>query len=110
VKLLFDQNLSHELVKALEDLFAESAHVRFVGLSAADDNLVWDFAHKNGFIIVTKDVGFQRRSLLQGFPPKVVLIRTGNCATRTVADLLRKHAIRLRQFAEDTQKSFLVLF
>ena len=39
MKLLFDENLSHKLVRLLADLFPDSIHVRDVGLKAADDPL-----------------------------------------------------------------------
>lgn len=35
MKLLFDENLSHKLVRTLEDLFPDSEHVRDLGLKAA---------------------------------------------------------------------------
>ena len=38
MKLLFDQNLSHRLVGQLAAEFPDSAHVRDVGLAAADDH------------------------------------------------------------------------
>jgi predicted nuclease of predicted toxin-antitoxin system len=31
MRLLFDQNLSHRLLVALEDIFPGSVHVRFLG-------------------------------------------------------------------------------
>ena len=50
MKLLLDENLSHKLVRILEDLFPYSIHVRDVGLKAADDPLVWEYAKDNGLI------------------------------------------------------------
>jgi predicted nuclease of predicted toxin-antitoxin system len=47
MKLLFDENLSHKLARLLEDLFPHSIHVRDVGLKAADDPLVWEYAKDN---------------------------------------------------------------
>jgi predicted nuclease of predicted toxin-antitoxin system len=42
MRLLFDQNLSHRLVSDLEDLSPNSAHVRLLGLSEADDLTIWN--------------------------------------------------------------------
>jgi hypothetical protein len=39
MKLLFDQNLSPRLPRLLADIYAESIHVREVGLRDADDLL-----------------------------------------------------------------------
>jgi predicted nuclease of predicted toxin-antitoxin system len=91
VKLLFDQNLSHRLVPLLADVFPGSEHVRNVGLREADDETVWSFAATDGFMIVTKDEDFHARSLLRGFPPKIIWILAGNCATDRVEVLLRRN-------------------
>ena len=55
MKLLFDQNLSHNLVQRLADLFPDSIHVRKVGLASADDRVLWDYARTHGLTIATKD-------------------------------------------------------
>jgi predicted nuclease of predicted toxin-antitoxin system len=109
VKLLFDENLSHKLVGALEDLFPDSEHVRNLGLKAADDHLIWEHAKDKGLIIVSKDSDFYQRSLLFGHPPKVIWIRRGNCSTVTVEAILRMQFQAVKDFYEDTYESFLVL-
>ena len=53
MKLLFDENLSHKLVRLLADLFPDSIHVRDVGLKAADDSLVWEYAKNNDLMLVS---------------------------------------------------------
>src|SRR4051794_8251665 len=55
MKLLFDENLSPQLVGLLHDLFPDSVHVRDVGLKAADDPVVWKYAQNNALIICSKD-------------------------------------------------------
>ena len=64
MKLLFDENLSDKLAWLLEDLFPNSTHVRAVGLEAADDPLVWEYAKDNGLILVSKDADMHQRSFL----------------------------------------------
>jgi len=44
VKLLFDENLSHNLVGILAPEFPGCAHVRDVGVRAAEDRQIWDHA------------------------------------------------------------------
>ncbi len=109
MKLLFDENLSHKLVRQLADLFPDSVHVRDVGLKGADDSEVWTFAQGNALIICSKDSDLHQRSLLLGFPPKIVWVRLGNCSTSDVEMLLRKHAATIELFAEDDYASFLTL-
>ena len=70
MKLLFDQNLSHRLVKSLALEFPQSAHVRHVGLEKAPDGPVWDYAKQHGFVIVSKDSDVHQRSFLYGSPAK----------------------------------------
>ena len=44
MKFLLDENLASRLVAKLEKSFAESAHVRDVGLRGATDLEVWTYA------------------------------------------------------------------
>jgi len=70
MKLLFDQNLSWRLPQKLADLYPDSRHIREVGMKESQDVDIWDYAKANGFVIVSKDLDFQQRSLLFGHPPK----------------------------------------
>lgn len=54
MRLLFDQNLIHRLLSALEDLFPNSLHVRLLGLAEADDLTVWNYARDHDLVIVTQ--------------------------------------------------------
>jgi predicted nuclease of predicted toxin-antitoxin system len=109
MKLLFDENLSHKLVRLLADLFPDSAHVRDVGLKAADDPVVWEYAKDNDLMIVSKDSDMHQRSFVFGYPPKVVWVRLGNCSTSDVEQLLRRRFVSIQAFYEDVNASFLSL-
>ncbi len=109
MKLLFDENLSPRLVRALADVYPNSLHVRDAGLASADDETVWRYAKERGFTIVSKDADFHQRSFLYGAPPKVVWIRLGNCSTADIERILRQHASDLASFDRDSQGSFLEL-
>ena len=109
MKLLFDQNLSHKLVRRLADLFPESVHVREVGLKEAGDPLVWEYAKNNGLVVVSKDSDFHQRSFLYGYPPKVVWVRLGNCSTADVERVLRANFETIKAFDEDISAAFLSL-
>src|SRR5262245_34831953 len=109
MKLLFDENLSPQLVRLLADLFPDSQHVRDVGLQAADDSVIWKYAQENSLIICSKDSDMHQRSFLLGYPPKVVWVRLGNCSTSDVATLLGKHFTAIEAFALDSYASFLTL-
>ena len=109
MKLFFDENLSPQLVHRLADIFPDSLHVRQVNLQSSDDPLVWDYAEKNDFMIVSKDSDMHDRSLLFGYPTKVIWIRLGNCSTRQVEQLLRREFALIRKFYDDDESSFLAI-
>jgi predicted nuclease of predicted toxin-antitoxin system len=109
MKLLFDQNLSPRLPGLLADIYADSVHVREVGLRDADDNVIWEYTKSHEFVIVSKDSDFQQRSLLYGSPPKFIWLRVGNCPVKTTEDLLRNHSAAIHTFGLDKAKSHLML-
>lgn len=109
MKLLLDQNLSHRLVDALQDLCPDILHVGSVGLAEASDDAVWAFARTNGFTIVTKDSDFDQRAFLLGPPPKIVWVQLGNCTTRDVETLLKNREQDLTAFHEDDAAALLIL-
>jgi predicted nuclease of predicted toxin-antitoxin system len=110
VKLLFDHNLSFKLVDRLSDLYPDSDHVYKVGLDKVDDTDIWEYARANDFIIVTKDADFSDLCLLQGFPPKVVWIRRGNCKTTDIEEILRNHYADVAALIKDQFIGVLALF
>lgn len=85
----------------LADIFPDSAHVRAIGLRGADDRAIWAYAAAHGFVVVSKDDDFKELAVLQGAPPKLVMIALGNCATAEVESLLRGNVLALNRFAED---------
>ena len=61
----------------------------FIGLNVpAEDIEIWNYAEDNGCIIVTKDNDFVDLLEINGFPPKVVLIKTGNNSSQALYELL----------------------
>jgi len=102
VKLLLDQNISFRLVKKLEPKFPGTKHVSNLGLINKSDRDIWDLAKKEGFVIVTFDSDFYEFSLTEGQPPKLIWIRSGNCATKNVERLLREKADQIAEFTNDT--------
>ena len=79
-----DQNISRKLIKDLKDLYPGSNHVYSLGLHEASDKEIWDYACKNDFVIVTQDSDFNERSLVFGYPPKIIWLRTGNVSTKSL--------------------------
>jgi predicted nuclease of predicted toxin-antitoxin system len=110
VKLLFDQNVSPDLVRRLGDLFPGSEHVYNLNLHEVDDPVLWSFARENHFIVVSKDADFSELSMIRGFPPKLLWLRLGNCRTSDVEDLIRSNYEFVAKLVEDEERGILSLF
>ena len=109
MKLLLDQNLSPRLCDRLHDIWTDVAHVRAVGLAAADDSAIWAYARQHGFTIVSKDGDFSGRSSLYGAPPKVIWLALGNCSTGEIGRRLRSHRDEIEAFASEPDTTLLVI-
>ena len=65
--------------------------------------------HYHDFTIVTRDAHFSDLCVLNGFPPKVIWLRLGNCTTRQVLSVLRARQRLIMEFAADPNAGTLVL-
>ena len=109
MKLLFDENVSHRLVGDLASEFPGCAHVRGIGLRAAEDRQIWDHARAHGLVIVSKDTDFRERSYVEGFPPRIIWLDVGNAGTLAIAELLRRERKRIEHFETQEETSLLIL-
>ncbi len=109
MKLLFDQNLSDQLVTLLDDLFPNSTHVKSIDLTDAMDVELWNYARDNDYLIVSKDTDFSNMSIIHGYPPKVIWLRLGNCSTSTVEQKMRKHFVDIEEFTRDANSGLFIL-
>ena len=101
MKLLLDENLSPELAAWIQAPFPGSVHVREAGLKGQADSMIWEYAQKHGFAILTKDSDFQEKAVLTGAPPKVIWLRTGNCSTRLIGEWILRDADLISQFEQE---------
>jgi len=109
MRLLIDENLSEALTVSLHDLFPDSLHIRTLGSGGASDLTVWELARQHDCILLTRDEDFLRLSILRGAPPKVILIRLGNCPTQDVVHLLMDRFQTIQQFAIHPESTILAL-
>lgn len=109
MKLLLDENLSWRLVPSLQQVFPGTRHLEDAGLRGEPDSVIWGFARREGFALVSKDDDFRQLSLLHGAPPKVLVLAIGNGGNSIVFDLLMSHRIRIEAFDADAQESLLML-
>jgi predicted nuclease of predicted toxin-antitoxin system len=110
MKLLFDHNLSPQLVNRFTDLHPGSQHVFLLGMDQDDDRQIWEYAAQHEFTIVTRDSDYNDLSLLLGFPPKVIWIRRGNCSTQTIESILRAATAAIHEFNQTASIGVLTLY
>lgn len=110
MKLLFDHHLSPALINRLQDIYPNSNHVYRLGLDRVPDIEIWEYAKREGFLIVTKDADFSDLCLVQGFPPKIIWIRRGNCKTADIEAILQKHYHDIENLNKDEAIGILTLF
>jgi len=89
MKLLFDENLSFKLRAKMQDVFPGSQHVRDLGLEQTSDMEIWEYSKRENFVIVTKDADFNDLSVMLGYPPYIVWLRTGNARVSHNENILR---------------------
>ena len=107
--LLFDENISARAVKILSGEFPKAKHVNELSLTESTDLEVWDTAKSQGLAIISKDDDFLHRALLLGHPPKVIILKIGNCSTRDLITFLRNRSGAIHSFISSSPESLLVL-
>jgi predicted nuclease of predicted toxin-antitoxin system len=111
MKLLLDANISWRLVSRLNNYFEECFHVDHIGLNIpARDIEIWEYAEANNCIIVTNDDDFLNLADLKGFPPKVILLKTGNQSNKYIEELLIKHLKDIDELFNSKEYGFLEVF
>lgn len=111
MNLLIDANISYRIVKILAPDFNNVIHVTRTGLYIpAMDDEIWKWAKENNFIIITNDEDFVRILELNGFPPKIVLLRTGNQTTKNLSILLHNHKNEIENLYHSKEYGLLEIF
>lgn len=103
MKLLLDQNLSHRLVKSLNDVYPGSNQVALLDMGDADDKAIWNYAKENEYVIVTQDADFYELSMLLGGPPQVIWLKCGNQRKAIVLDKLLSQREKIETAFKDPQ-------
>ena len=104
MKLLVDQNISHRLLPLIFEVYNKVQHVKDLGLINADDHGIFMFARKNDYdAVVTIDDDFVRLLHLFSVPPKVIWIRTGNCSTNYLAEILLSKVDSIEEFVQSEE-------
>lgn len=111
MRLLLDANLSYKITNKLKFFFEDCFHVDYIGLPVPSKDIeIWNYAEQNKLTIVTNDEDFLNFSDVKGFPPKVILLRTGNQKTAYVTQILIAHTEEIKAFNNDASLGVLELY
>jgi len=97
MKLLLDENLSRRIVPFLQQNYPDSSQVVLLGLQAATDAEIWEFAKTQGYVIVSRDADFADLSFLKGAPPKLIRLRTPDLSRAAILSLLLSNQALVEQ-------------
>jgi predicted nuclease of predicted toxin-antitoxin system len=62
---------------------------------------------KNNYCIVTFDNDFIDISVLKGFPPKIIWLRTGNTSTNFIAEKIIENKNLIHDFIQNSEHGYL---
>ncbi len=108
--IIIDQNLSPKLCRGLMSIFPGLVHVFDIGLDNQPDQAIWEYAKEKAFHILTQDVDFKNIQLRQGFPPKIIWLRSGNLRSKQVIETLSALRNEIGYFLNDDSIGILEIF
>jgi predicted nuclease of predicted toxin-antitoxin system len=89
MKLLLDANISWRLCDPLVEHFGKCFHVNRIGIAIPpSDIMIWNYAKDNDCVIISHDVDFLDLLYAKNYPPRIILLKTGNIDTKTTLKLL----------------------
>ena len=87
MKFIVDAQLPPALADWLRNRGHNAVAAREVGLRDADDRTIWNWAIREGAIIVTKDEDFALLAAFASPSARVLWVRTGNLVNRSLLAL-----------------------
>lgn len=108
--LLFDPNISSKILGLIHSEFPGSVHVVPAGLQDMSDSVIFSFAREHRLTIVTFDSDFADLSIIRGYPPKVIWLRTGNQTTKNIAEILKAEVSAINLFLRSEEAGVLEIW
>ncbi len=106
MKLLIDQNISHRIIQKIGSSFDIIRHVKDIGLYDENDCKIFIYARENQYDgIITIDEDFVKLVDAFSIPPKIIWVRTGNCSTDFLANLLNNKSDKIKAFLNNPEFS-----
>jgi predicted nuclease of predicted toxin-antitoxin system len=111
MKVLIDQNISYRIVPQIESLFDFLTHVKFLGWIDWNDHDIFMTARDQKYdAVITLDEDFNKLLLQHGTPPKIIWIKTGNCSTSKLVEVITTHGQIILDFLSDDTYDCLELY
>lgn len=98
MRLLLDENISWRLGAYLRPYCAAVLHVREINLDNSSDTSIRRYARQHGYDVLTKDEGFLRLVLAEGFPPHVVAVQNAQVPVAKLAEFLLVRLPQIQSF------------
>lgn len=84
MRFIVDAQLPPALAHLIRSRGFEAQHVADVGLVAASDLAIWDYALRHAAVVITKDEDFPRRRATSAVGPTVDWLRLPNARRRAL--------------------------
>jgi predicted nuclease of predicted toxin-antitoxin system len=92
VKFLIDAHLPPTLCLLLQAAGHDAVHTSHLPAgNRTSDQAINTLSLADNLVVVTKDTDFYYSHLLQGRPPRLLLVRTGNMSARNLRSLFERH-------------------
>jgi predicted nuclease of predicted toxin-antitoxin system len=101
MRILLDQNLSFKLANKLKPIFGDVFHIKDFDLLNTKDSVIWQFAKTNNYSIISFDSDFYDISILNGYPPKIIWIRTFDQTSKNIEAILINFQKQIIQFLSE---------
>lgn len=102
MRFILDAQLPPQLAEWLSRTFAITAvAVRDLGLSAAADSVLFEYARVEGAVVLSKDSDFVELVHRLGSPPQIVWITCGNVSNRHLRELFTATFADILQLLSD---------
>lgn len=95
MRFLVDAQLPPALARFLGDAGHQAEHVYDIGMSAASDRIIWDYALQNGAVLITKDEDFVSLVSVNLDAPPVVWVRVGNIGKQALLSWIEPMMARI---------------
>ena len=109
MKLLIDQNISHNIIDSISDIYPNSIHITELKLIEDSDLEIWEYAKLNNFVFLTTDPEACNRNVISSPSPKIICIQSEVVTTTKVEWTLRVNQDTIEQFIDNDNVSSCLL-